>query len=691
MRPGAVAIRGKPVPPFAAIAPSNRPWIGLVLSYLLGAVAFASYALAVGQDANWDLQNYHDYDAFALLHGRYPLDVAPGGPQTYLNPLPYLLPYLLRHHLPPLAAAAALAAAQALVVPLAWALSGCVVAGRGKQALAVRALATLTAATGAITVSEIGTSFADLQLAALGLAALLAALHAGTEDGRRADQLHLLAGILSGAETGLKLTNAVVVIGILGAVIVPWTRSAGSLKAAGLVVLGAAGGALLSNGWWGFYLWHNFGSPTFPFLNTVFRSRSALLSSFGDARFLPHDALDALAYPFEIAAGLHPTAEIPFQDWHFALALPLCAVFALTRGRSAVMLDRAVSQASAFLWTGFVAWLLSISIQRYAIVFEIVSGLLVVAIIAAALPRRASLPVCLLAAAATIAWTRPGDWWHRPWSDAYVPRPPAEVADAPAAFLLTAPPLGYWVRALPRQSRSYLLEPMLLQPGGRLTQRFEAGLDHPPGGRIWAVGLDRPIAPHLRDTLAAHGFVLSPPCYRARSLWWVDTVFCRAEHVGSRPSAASDLRVGDSVAFSDQGSGWIYEVSGWQPADGGSTWAEGPTSALVLKPEAGAQPLALDFQVKGVVGPSWPQSEVDIAVPNAPTSRWTFRQGESWTVHTVCVPEAARLDAGVLTVAFQSPRPHTPQDAGVGTDTRSLSFALRTMTLRPARAGECEG
>ncbi len=517
------------------------------MAYVLGALLFAAYAVASGQDANWDLQHYHDYDAFALLHWRYPLDVAPGGAQTYLNPLPYVLPYLLRRHLPPVFAAVALAMVQALVVPLAWALSGRVVAEWYKRrALVVRAVATLTAVTGAMTLSEVGTSFADLLLAVPTLAALLAERRAGVEAARRrANGLYFLAGLLSGAAAGLKLTNAVVVIGLLGAVALPWRSWGRSVRAAGLVALGAAVGAALSGGWWALYLWRSFHSPTFPFLNTVFRSPSAALVDFSDPRFRPHGLGDALTYPFRIAAGLYPTAEMPFRDWRFALALPLCIGFALlnlaavVRHRPLPTSHRALLQASAFLVAGSGAWLFAFAIQRYAITFEVTAGLLAVAIIAAVLPARLSLPGCALAAVATLASTRPADWWRRSWSDAYTPHPPAEVVTAPAAYLLTTYPLGYWVAALPRQSRAYLLYPEILGGGGRLTQRFYAGLDHPPAGGVWGVGKDTPIEPKVRASMAAYGLVLTPPCYRARSLWWVDTVFCRAEHAGNRRLAAS--------------------------------------------------------------------------------------------------------------------------------------------------------
>jgi hypothetical protein len=677
---------------------NGRPWAGIAVSYALGAVLFAAYAVSRRQDANWDLQNYHDYDAYALLHWRYPLDAVPGGAQTYLNPLPYLLPYLLRHHLPPAAAAVVLAMMQALVIPLAWALSGFLVEGQDRRALGVRALATLTAATGAITLSEVGTSFADLLLAVPGLGALLAVLAASAEtDGRRADRLHLLAGALAGIAMGLKLTNGVVVIALLGAVLLPvrsWMRSA---RAAALVAFGAGAGCVLGGGWWAFYLWRSFGSPTFPFLNTVFRSPSAALVDLTDSRFLPHGAGDALTYPFRIAAGLHPTAENAFQDPRFLVALPLCAAFALVtlhaiaRRRPVQQSRVALLQASVFLIAGVVVWLFAFAIQRYAITFELLAGLLALAVVAGLVPKRLSLPGCALAAVALLAWTRPADWWHRPWPDAYAPHPPAEVTATPAAYLVNTLPFGYWVRALPRGSRFYGIDPELLASGGPLARRVSAGLDHPPGGKIWALGFDQMMEPKARAGLEALGVALAPPCYRARSFWWVDTIFCRAERVGNRPFAAPDLRVGQSVAFSDRGSGWIYELSGWDLPDAESTWSIGAASVLVLKPESQSRPLALDLDVAGMVGPAWPESDVDVAMPSSAPQRWVFRQGDAgWGVRTICVPGAAKLRDGVLKLAFQPTKPHSPRDAGLGSDKRLLSVAVRRMELRPARPGECE-
>lgn len=58
-------------------------WLPLLLSLVFG----AGVSLALGQDCNWDLRNYHFYNVHAWLGDRYLFDIAPAQRQTFLNPL----------------------------------------------------------------------------------------------------------------------------------------------------------------------------------------------------------------------------------------------------------------------------------------------------------------------------------------------------------------------------------------------------------------------------------------------------------------------------------------------------------------------------------------------------------------------------------------------------------------------------
>ena len=72
-----------------------------VIAVTLGSLlAGAIYTWFVGEDVNWDWQNYHEYNVWALLNGRYAIDALPAGFQTYFNPTVYFPVYYLRHLLP---------------------------------------------------------------------------------------------------------------------------------------------------------------------------------------------------------------------------------------------------------------------------------------------------------------------------------------------------------------------------------------------------------------------------------------------------------------------------------------------------------------------------------------------------------------------------------------------------------------
>src|ERR1043166_9908787 len=70
------------------VAHRNR----LLILCLVGA-GILSWRL--GQDANWDLKNYHLYNAYALLAGRWGIDFIPASLQTFFNPLADIPYYIL--------------------------------------------------------------------------------------------------------------------------------------------------------------------------------------------------------------------------------------------------------------------------------------------------------------------------------------------------------------------------------------------------------------------------------------------------------------------------------------------------------------------------------------------------------------------------------------------------------------------
>lgn len=451
----------------------------------LGAMlAGAIYTWFAGEDVNWDWLNYHEYNVWAVLNGRYDIDALPAGFQTYFNPTVYFPIYYLRHFLPLPYSLMIMGAVHGLNLLLIYFLVRALL----REAATASAIgaAILIAAVGPMTLSEVGTSFSDILTALPILAGCFLILSADGRHGR-----YVLAGLLLGAAVGLKLTNVVYALGAAAAVLV----AARPVLATICLGLGGAMGALAGGGAWGMMLWRELGNPIFPLFNAVFKSSELIPINIMDWQFLPRGMLDALAYPFYWLAGDNRSSEHPFRDARFAVAmvLILIGIGKSLVSRSTIFTRRDV-QFLLFFAVSYTAWLGLFSIQRYAIVLELLCAPLIVLLIARcvagpAAPAASAMRVnsAMIATALLIAlWSQPGDWFRRPWSHAYNPAI-AEPLRQPAAYFLLDKPLAYIAPLLPPQSRFYQIADiaMPVMPDGEFDRRIRAGLKSPLPGGAW--------------------------------------------------------------------------------------------------------------------------------------------------------------------------------------------------------------
>ena len=72
------------IPPVTARATT---WLTQALLLVASMAASGVASVLLGQDANWDLQNYHFYNAWAFLNDRLGWDYAPAQLQSFLNPV----------------------------------------------------------------------------------------------------------------------------------------------------------------------------------------------------------------------------------------------------------------------------------------------------------------------------------------------------------------------------------------------------------------------------------------------------------------------------------------------------------------------------------------------------------------------------------------------------------------------------
>jgi hypothetical protein len=406
------------------------------------AVLFACIVIAglesirLGMDGNWDLRNYHYYNAYAFLNGRLAWDIAPAMLQTYHNPLLELPFYfLVQADVAPRVISFLLAASTGIaaffLVRTTLLLFPAGMAGRRTWIAAAIAIGV----TGSAGHGVLGTTTNEWPPAALAIAALYVLTSSTVRDGSPSNRALALAGVLAGIAAGLKLTNASYCVGIAFAVMA-FGPLRDRLRRAAWVSAFTAAGLVLSYGFWGVALYHEFGNPFFPYFNAIFHSPWWEPVSFFDRNYGPRDALQALFFPFYFATQSRLVGEQPFVDWRFAAMFVLvlaCAVkFALTRDRTAA--GREVVNGwrvlCAFALASYLAWLKVFGYYRYLVPVEFISGIVIVGcalyLLKGTNARRWGVAILALA---LIATTHKPDWgrleYRKHYLDVAVPELPA--------------------------------------------------------------------------------------------------------------------------------------------------------------------------------------------------------------------------------------------------------------------------
>jgi hypothetical protein len=490
----------------------SRRWLPL------GIVAAMALAAAVsGTDADWDLRNYHLYNAHALISGRFWTDIAPAQLQSFYTPWLDILLGVVRDRLDatPVLRNIALSLPQGVAAAFACSLTLRLLPAALPGRTAAALLATLYGATGAAGFPTLATAMSDMLPGACILGGLVLLTGTPPPGPRHAAG----AGALFGCAAALKLTAlpcaAAATIALL---LVPPRRDARLLIAAAFALGGIAAAAAVGGPWWGLML-RQFGNPVLPYLNQWFRSPFVAPLPFADTRFLPHGVVAALAYPFLWAAQARPlVSELPLRDPRFALAWCALAIAAvpLWRARRVPAADPATRREdqvaallAVFFAVAFVLWEALFGVLRYLATLELLTGSLLLIALRPALRRRATcLPAllgCVAVAAAAQALTVYPDWGRTGRPGPVSIRVPALPDDA-LLVLLDPAPMAYVATVLPAAIRLVGADNNLVQPGapGLLAARAEAAIRAAPGPLY---GLEAPReAPGIADaTLAWYG------------------------------------------------------------------------------------------------------------------------------------------------------------------------------------------
>lgn len=474
-----------------------------------GVAAFGVLSVLLGQDANWDLANYHLYNAYAFVHDRLRVDLAAAGLQSYFNPLLDLPYYWMTMRLPAPGVAFIMGALHGTALLLVAGIAHLVrPQAPPREAWSLAAAGML----GATFLSELGNTMGDNTTALLVLASLalcLRCLPVVVAPGRVGLMALCAAGILMGAATGLKLTNAVYAVGLGGALFLLPVPS----RRRGLLVLvfgvGGFAGMTLTSGYWFATMWHEFGNPLFPQFNGLFGAELAAPIGVADTRWRPKAMAEALLFPFVFTVDPRRIGETPLIQllWPVAYLLFLAwAAIALVGRRGAR--DKAANEAAAstsppevrlllfFLACSYVVWLVVFSIGRYTVAMELLLPLAVwVLLHRLAQPEKARRFGKVLIVVAVVVSVLPfKTWGHAPFGErSYTVRPPDIAHPASSTVLVLAQPAAWMFAFFPPELAFVSMFQFPESPGyhRRATSILQAR-----GGEVWA------IVPAAADTVA---------------------------------------------------------------------------------------------------------------------------------------------------------------------------------------------
>jgi len=485
--------------------PVRRGWTVVAFTAVASA-ACAVLALALGQDANYDQQNYHFYIPYALLNDRMLFDIAPAFTRpTFHNPIPYLPFYWLAWNVPPMLIGALLGALYGLAYAPLYLLARTMPpvplrrSGPGTMLLAALGL------TGAVAIGESGTTFIDNLMSALALSGLAVVAVAMPSLARgspmRAITWAATAGFPVGLAAGFKLTMAIYCVAfVLAALVVPrrWPERMVLAVAAGV---GIGIGLLMAGGPWFAIMWAKTGNPFFPYLNQIFQSPLAMIESFRDDSSVPDSLWNALLLPFLVVSGKVMLTEVPFFDLRVATlyALAMIALPLLAIGRRHLRLNPAARFAVVFAAVAYVLWLVLFSIWRYLLPIEMLAPVLITALLGVIIPAARMRRAAVLASAALLGLialtTRPADWGHVSWDrELYGVRvPPIPHPDQALVLMAGSAPTAFMIPFFPARIPFIRLEGF----SGEMVDTSSSGM--------YRIGEDR-VRAHQSDIYVLYGF-----------------------------------------------------------------------------------------------------------------------------------------------------------------------------------------
>jgi hypothetical protein len=469
----------------------SQKWLTLA-AWLLIPPLFGILSVMLGQDANWDLRNYHYYNPYSFIYGRMDFDVLPSQVANFYNPLLYVPFFYAVNLLPPKGVGFLLGWIQGLNFPLLLAITRRMILSIGKddnslwKKEAVCFVISLVGMLGASNIAELGTMFSDNLLSILILTSLWIILSAMRllllSDWRINLSIVIGAGFLAGAAIGFKQPTAIYAIGLCGAFFILKAPFIRRFILSFFYGIGVLSGIAASGGFWLHEMWVRFKNPFFPYFNLLFRSPMATIGDYRDTSYLPDSIGQALISPFFFGFAPYEFAEVAFRDLRIPLLYVLLLVLLVNRivesassrpEQQANQTDPAFDSAIRFLLASgvlaYLTWLKTFAIFRYVLVIEMLAPLGIFLILDRMIRHHMLRYVAAGASLIMIlASLSPADWGRVSWGEDYfgAKLPVIEKPEEAIVVMTGVDPSSYLVPLFPKAVRFVRIQSYFTGPSG---------------------------------------------------------------------------------------------------------------------------------------------------------------------------------------------------------------------------------
>jgi hypothetical protein len=444
-------------------------------------IFYGFLSLAVGQDASWDFENYHWYNAYAFLTGREGRDILVSQTPSFYNPLLDVIFYLAASHLPARLVGFALGAVQGMNGVLIFLLARMIIRRPPLDKTLLAILVSVSGMIGGGVLGEIGATFWDNVVSLGFLGGLLILTRFALQPGLAA-RWAAPAGLILGAAAGFKQLHLLYCASVgLSVLCLPGSFARRTQIAAWLAAGGLAGIGVTS-GFWLAHMTIAYGNPLFPYFNTVFHSPFAAINrDFRDTNFIPKSLWVRLLFPIYFTIDPLITGEVEQRGTAMLalfLALPASLLLLASRrfrpGRepSVRLTDPAASRFILVVITvSYLLWLKMFCIYRYVAPIEMLAplGLMLAFDLFPASARARISALAMVLAVCVVANTR-GDWGRAPWGERYVEIQAPKLAPDTLVLMAGYEPLGFIVPGLPPELPVLRIQSNFVHPGDSLSR-----------------------------------------------------------------------------------------------------------------------------------------------------------------------------------------------------------------------------